>query len=113
MRSPFAAGPGAKLDLKRPKEPLENFPLGSLHLVGIITRGDQAWGLITAPDGKLYQVTAGDHLGQNQGRVIAVQKSHLDLVESIATGDSWRDQAIKLVLWSPVSESPLQSAKAK
>jgi len=100
LRSPFEPNTIQDTAAKRPKEVLENFPLDSLHLVGIITRGQQTWGLITAPDGKLYQITIGQHLGQNDGTVVAVHEKHLDIVEMIEEGDSKTEHHTKLTLWT-------------
>ena len=40
------AGP----DRSRPKEPLEQFALGELTLVGMLEQGRQNWAIIRAPD---------------------------------------------------------------
>lgn len=100
LRSPFTPNAAHELNAARPKEPLENFPLDSLHLVGIITRNHQMWGLVAAPNGKLYQITTGQHLGQNVGRVIAVHEKHLDIVETIEEGDRLTERHTKMTLWS-------------
>lgn len=100
LRSPFQPNAAQELDAKRIKEPLEHFSLDSLHLVGIITRDNQNWGLIEAPDGKLYQVTVGQHLGQNAGKIIGVHQKHLDIVELIEEGNRSTEHHTILTLWS-------------
>ena len=100
LRSPFQPNAAQELNAARPKEPLEKFSLDSLHLVGIITRNHQMWGLIAAPNGKLYQITTGQHLGQNNGRVVAVHQKHLDIVELIEEGNRLTERHTKLTLWS-------------
>lgn len=100
LRSPFQPNAAQELNATRPKEALENFPLDSLRLVGIITRDHRMWGLITAPDGKLYQITVGQHLGQNDGRVVGVHEKYLDIIEMIEEGSRLTEHRTKLILWS-------------
>ncbi|MDH3371195.1 MAG: pilus assembly protein PilP, partial [Gammaproteobacteria bacterium] len=40
---------GPRPDPKRRKEPLEDYPLDSLKMVGTLMRGKQAWAVIQAP----------------------------------------------------------------
>ncbi len=104
LRSPFQPNLVQVLGHKRMKEPLEKFSLDSLHLVGIITRSNDMWGLIAAPDGKIYQITVGDHLGLYEGRVIAIHKGHLDVAEAIPNGDNSVEQHTTLTLSSNATQ---------
>jgi type IV pilus assembly protein PilP len=71
-KSGGAAGTGTGPDPNRRKEPLEDFPLDSLKMVGTLARGKQAWAIIQAPDGSVHRAKTGDHLGQNSGLVTKV-----------------------------------------
>jgi type IV pilus assembly protein PilP len=92
-----AAGP--RPDMNRRKEPLEDYPLDSLKMVGTLMRGKQAFAIIQAPDGTVYRVKVGDHLGQNSGAVTKITEDKVDLVELIqgATGD-WVEREASLAL---------------
>lgn len=85
-------------ELARRKEPLEDFPLDTITLVGSMVRAGQPVALVTV--GKLlYQVRPGEHLGQNYGRVIKITETELTLREIVqdATGE-WIERMASLQL---------------
>lgn len=90
---------GAGPDPNRRKEPLEDYPLDSLKMVGTITRGKQAFAIIQAPDGTVQRVKVGEHMGQNSGVVTKVTEEKIDLIELIQgpLGD-WVEREASLAL---------------
>jgi len=85
-------------ELARRKEPLEEFPLDSIAMVGSLVRDGQPVALVTV--GKLlYQVRPGEHLGQNYGRVTKIAETELALREIVqdATGE-WVERMTTLQL---------------
>jgi type IV pilus assembly protein PilP len=108
LRSPFvpdspqaAAGPsgGARPDLQRSREFLEQFPLDTLNMVGTLAIGNATYGLLQTRDGLIHRVTPGNYIGQNDGRVTAVTESEIQVVEIISDGIGGyleRDAAIGL-----------------
>jgi Tfp pilus assembly protein PilP len=72
---------GPVIDPNRPRGPLERFDLAALKLMGIAwgERGRRA--VIRAPDGKGYFVTIGMYMGQNGGKVAAIEEDHLIIEE--------------------------------
>jgi len=85
-------------ELARRKEPLEEFPLDAIALVGSMQRGGQPVALVTV--GKLlYQVRPGEYLGQNYGRVTKITETELTLREIVqdATGE-WVERMASLQL---------------
>jgi type IV pilus assembly protein PilP len=92
-----AAGP--RPDPTRRKEPLEDYPLDSLKMVGTLVRGKQAWAIVQAPDGTVHRAKKGDHLGQNFGMVTKVTEEKVDLIELIQSslGD-WVEREANLSL---------------
>lgn len=63
---------GASLpDLNRVREPLEEFPIESLRLVGILQDKQRLIAQVLA-NGRSYQVRVGNYLGQNFGRVVRI-----------------------------------------
>lgn len=90
---------GPRPDPNRRKEPLEDYPLDSLKMVGTLTRGQQAWAVIQAPDGTVHRAQIGDHLGQNSGMINKITEEKVDLVELIqgAAGD-WVEREANLTL---------------
>lgn len=74
---------GPRPDMNRRKEPLEDFPLDALKMVGTLSKGKQSWGIIQTTEGAVYRVQTGNHLGQNFGRITRVTDEKIDLVELI------------------------------
>jgi type IV pilus assembly protein PilP len=90
---------GLAPDRSRRKEPLEQYPLDSLDMVGTLSRNQQQWGLVRAPDGTIHQVRPGNHMGQNYGRITQVRADEIELVEIVPDGQGgWmeRDAALGL-----------------
>lgn len=77
---------GLRPDFNRPKEPLEEFPLDSVRMVGTITIKKQALALIKAPDSVVHRVSVGDHIGQNHGKITAISETEVVLMEIIPDG---------------------------
>lgn len=69
------------LDLKRPKEPLEAFPLEALKFVGTLRKGTKIWALIEKPSKEISYVTVGSYIGKNDGRIISIGNDLLQLIE--------------------------------
>ena len=72
---------GPRPDMNRRKEPLEDYPLDALKMVGTLSRGKLSWGIIQAPDGTVHRVQRGNYIGQNFGRITRVSDEKIDLVE--------------------------------
>jgi type IV pilus assembly protein PilP len=90
---------GPRPDPIRRKEPLEDYPLDSLKMVGTLMRGKQAWAVIQAPDGTVHRAQLGDHLGQNSGMIRKITEEKVNLIELIqgAMGD-WVEREASLAL---------------
>lgn len=85
-------------ELARRKEPLEEFPLDTIAMVGSLLREGKPVALVTV--GKLlYQVRPGEYLGQNYGRVTKIAETELSLREIVqdATGE-WVERMTSLQL---------------
>jgi len=83
----IGGGAGAiRPDVNRPKEPLEEFPLDALRMVGTITMQQRAFALIRAPDAVVHRVSVGDHLGQNYGKITGISETEVVLMEIIPDG---------------------------
>ena len=93
LRSPFTPGAsqdrvatGPRPDDTRNKEYLEQFPLDTLKMVGTLDREGRVYGLVQTQDGLVHRVLPGNHLGQNDGRVVAVTASEIALEELVPDG---------------------------
>ncbi len=96
LRSPFvpdspqaaagiAAG-GTRPDPERSREFLEQFPLDTLRMVGTLQLGETQFGLVQTSDGLIHRVIPGNYMGQNDGRIVVVSESEIELVEIISDG---------------------------
>lgn len=69
-------------EMSRRKEPLESFPLDAMAMVGSVSKAGAPVALLRV-DNLLYQVKAGDHLGQNYGRVLRITETEVVLREIV------------------------------
>ena len=83
-----AAGSGLSPNLARRKEPLEQFPLDSLSMVGTLSRGETIWAVIRAPDDTIHRAQAGNYLGQNYGEIQKVTDGKLFVNELVSGGNN-------------------------
>jgi type IV pilus assembly protein PilP len=79
-------GAGPMPDTHRRKEILESYPLDALHMLGTLEFKDTKWGLIQAPDGIVYRIKPGNHIGQNYGKVEMIHDNKITLVEIVPDG---------------------------
>jgi type IV pilus assembly protein PilP len=94
LRDPFgpsrsadsADDSGTRPDMNRPREPLENFPLDALDMVGTIGTGAAMVALVKDPTGLIHQVRPGNYMGQNFGRILSITETGIQLVELVPNG---------------------------
>jgi len=91
LRSPFlpsSPGSGAGLagvrpDQKRNREFLEQYSLDTLKMVGTLRLGSSVYGLVQTKDGLVHRVTAGNHIGQAEGKITEISPSRITLIEIV------------------------------
>ena len=85
-------------ELNRRKEPLEAYPLDSMSMVGSVTKSGRPYALLRV-DNLLYQVKAGDYLGQNFGKITKISETDVTLREIVqdAAGE-WIERTSALQL---------------
>jgi len=85
-------------DDKRRREFLETFPIDTMKMVGTITKGGVAYGLVQI-DRAVYQVKAGQWIGQNFGKVTGVADTAITIKETVQdAGGEWVERMSKLEL---------------
>jgi type IV pilus assembly protein PilP len=91
-------GGGAAPDPNRRKEFLEGFPLDTMRMVGMMKRGRAVFALLQV-DRAVYQVQAGQRLGQNFGLVTSVSENAVNVKETVqdASGE-WVERIATLEL---------------
>jgi type IV pilus assembly protein PilP len=96
LRDPFAPtqviqaaeakNSGLRPNMSREKDVLEQYALGSLKMVGILEKNRKRWALIIAPDGTLYRTTLKRYVGQNNGEIIRITETEIELREIVQDG---------------------------
>lgn len=86
VRDPNDPSASIRPDPNRNPEPLEEFPLDGLRMVGTIVKGGVTYALVKAPDKVVHRVAAGNHLGQNYGKITKVTDTSIDIVEIVPDG---------------------------
>ncbi|HWJ07717.1 MAG TPA: pilus assembly protein PilP [Steroidobacteraceae bacterium] len=94
QRSPFEPGmsvnanaPNAiRPDSNRPREFLEQFSLDTLRMVGTVKLNGRLFGLVQTRDGLVHRVLPGNHMGQADGRVSAIEEGKISLTEIVPDG---------------------------
>ncbi len=106
-RDPFAAlqatrqsaAGSIKPDLNRNKEPLEEFPLDGLRMVGTIDSKGKVYAMVKAPDGVVHRVTIKNYLGQNYGEITSISEAEVGLMELVPDGfGGWIQRPASLTL---------------
>ena len=78
-------------DASRVAEALEKFPLDALQLVGTMQIDAHVWALVSVPDGQIHRVAEGNYLGQNNGKVVAIDLDQNALeIEELLQGHTGR-----------------------
>jgi len=92
---------GPAPDPTRRKEPLEEFPLDALSMVGTLSNAEASWAIIRTPDGTVHRAGQGNYLGQNYGQIKAVKDTQIEIVELVPdTNGGWRERETTLAIVS-------------
>jgi type IV pilus assembly protein PilP len=87
-----------KPDLERRKELLESYPLDTIKMVGTLQKAGAVYALLQI-DRSVYQVQAGQHVGQNFGRITGVTEEAVSIKEIVQdAGGDWVERMAKLEL---------------
>lgn len=104
MRSPFQ--PPVKIDLvnrqkgsrlvkpdeARARQFLEGFNIESFEMVGTMANETGTFALLKGAGG-VHRVKVGDYLGRNNGRIVSINESAVDVVEIVPDGEgAWLER---------------------
>lgn len=104
VRDPFVPLPllGNALfrpDKDRPKEPLEEFDLDALRMVGTLFQGKEQSALIAASDGVVYMARVGNHIGKSFGRIDHISRDKMLIREFVSDGmGGWKQRLTTMAL---------------
>ncbi|TXD96607.1 pilus assembly protein PilP [Psychrobacter frigidicola] len=84
VQAPEASLDGVRPDLTRTKEPLEQYEIAEMTFRGIVISPEgQQYALIQRPDGSVASVKVGDYLGLNDGRIVEITPTQINLIEIV------------------------------
>ncbi|MFJ2693736.1 pilus assembly protein PilP [Pseudomonas sp. NPDC087336] len=109
LRSPFS--PQVKVDLARQqgsrnvkpdpnrvKQYLEGFNIEQFEMVGTISNAAGSFALLRGAGG-VHRLKVGDYLGRNDGRIVAISGSQVEVVEIVPDGEgAWLERPRTLPL---------------
>ena len=84
VQGPTTSIDGVRPDINRIKEPLEQYELSQLVFRGVVISPEgQRYALIQRPDGSVASVKVGDYLGINDGRIVEITPTQINLIEIV------------------------------
>jgi len=90
---------GFKPNESRLREELESYALKALQMVGMMVKEGQEWAVIKAPDGTIYRVKKGSHIGERHGEIIDISETKIEIKEIVEDGlGGWIERPNTLVL---------------
>ena len=97
------AGKRVYPNFNRQPQPLESYALESLNMKGSMRgKSNNTIALIQTPDAQIERVQVGSYLGMNQGRIIKISPTQIDLVEIVPDGrEGYVERPRTLVLIGP------------
>lgn len=93
------SGSGIKPNFDRPNEPLEEYPLDSLRMVGTLEQLADNWALVLDTDDTIHRVQTGNYIGQNHGKISRVTEFEVELTEIIPDGlGGWMERQASIAI---------------
>ncbi|MET0774819.1 MAG: pilus assembly protein PilP [Pseudomonas mandelii] len=81
-----------KPDTNRAKQYLEGFNIEQFEMVGTISNATGSFALLRGAGG-VHRLKVGDYLGRNDGRIVAISGSQVDVVEIVPDGQgAWLER---------------------
>ncbi len=105
------SGKGIKPDLERRREPLEQYPLDTVKMVGVLQKPGLTYAILQV-DKSIFQAKIGNYIGQNFGMITAVKDDGVDLKEIVqdASGE-WVERKARLELQESSQAGKPQESK--
>lgn len=106
LRSPFSAQVTAgevglvrgEPDRQRSRQYLERYSIEQFEMVGTLVSASGAYALLRGA-GAVHRLKVGDYLGRNEGRVVSVSETRVEVVELVPDGQgAWLERPRSLSL---------------
>lgn len=79
-------GSGIKPPERDSREPLEEYPLDTLRMVGTLEQETTIWALIKDGEGSIHRVKSGNYIGKNYGKIITITDHQVEILEIVPNG---------------------------
>lgn len=79
-------GSGIRPPERDTKEPLEEYPLDTLRMVGTLEQTTTMWALIKDGEGSIHRVKTGNYMGKNYGKILSISEHQVDILEIVPNG---------------------------
>ncbi len=103
MADPFAITnlrrKAARPDESRRREPLEKYPLDTLHIVGTVFGDNNRWVIVRAPDSSTHSAKTGNYIGQHSGLITKIAENAIEVTQQIPDpAGGWQDHIVNISL---------------
>lgn len=88
-------------DRNRRREPLEQYPLDALRLVGTMEQEARPWVIVQTSEGTAHRATVGNYMGQNEGKIkqIKLDEQAVLLVELVRNSSGrWVTREVEITI---------------
>ena len=92
---------GDSPDSSRPREPLEEFPLDALKMVGTMSQAQRPYVIVKTSEGTALRATIGNYMGQNDGKIkqIIPEEQKVLLTEIVLdSAGRWVNRDVELTI---------------
>jgi len=92
---------GARPDENRRKDPLEEYPLDALRLVGTLSKKNTPWVIVKTTQGTVLLATVGNYMGENNGKIkrISTDEQLVVLTETVPDPSGrWVTRDVELIV---------------
>jgi len=106
------SGKGIRPDLERRREPLEQYPLDTVKMVGMLQKPGMTYAILQI-DKAIFQAKVGNYVGQNFGMITNITESGVDIKEIVqdAAGE-WVERKTRLELQESTQTGKQQESKS-
>jgi len=79
-------GSGIRPPERDTREPLEEYPLDTLRMVGTLEQSSTIWALIKDAEGSIHRVKTGNYMGKNYGKILSITEHQVEILEIVPNG---------------------------
>ena len=79
-------GSGIRPPERDTREPLEEYPLDTLRMVGTLEQSSTIWALIKDGTGSIHRVKTGNYMGKNYGKILSITEHKVEILEIVPNG---------------------------